>query len=114
MPQAKKSKVKAVSAYDVRVRDCLVWPDPTCKASDAENQRTTYVRMRKGEVGRPNNRGFVLAEQQPVYIDPADEDHVIDALRGWPRSKVTEQAQQEQEVLPETNLEGEAKKSRSK
>lgn len=116
MPQAKQPKaspVKITSAYDVHVKDCLVWPDPSQKKAHAQNKQTTYVPIKRGDLGRPADRGYNLEQPPPQKSSPLDDDHVIDALRGWPNSKAA-QTQNENIIFQDTALENEACRSRSK
>ena len=98
MPQAKaknpRKPVKFTSyTYNHGVKECFYWHDPSAKLAVASDQPAVTHRLvpKKGPVGKPLDRGFDLSglENQPPR-NPADDDHVIDALRGWPRNRPVE------------------------
>ena len=118
--QQKPREVGVLRACDVKVRDCMYWPDPSqrkVKASDA--QRSVFVLPQKGALGKPSTRHFNLPEVGTCFGAPAIDDgcHVVDAMRGWPNYKSAVDVGNDtiiDDVIMETKLEEEAKKRKKK
>ena len=97
MPQAKaKNPRKPVKfttyKYNYGVKECLHWPDPSAKPQPIPPGVVTHKMIpKKGEVGKPLDRGFDLSGLgNNLPRNPEDDDHVIDALRGWPGNRRSE------------------------
>lgn len=98
-----KITISKHKAYDdLTVRECLTWHPAQMKPGDKRGKgkgkgqqrpesvtqpetgpRTTTYLPKKGVLGRPMNRGYVIPED-PHIKEEEDEGNVIDALRGWP------------------------------
>lgn len=86
----KGEKTPEKSLDSIGVRECMVWgrggggggaPSQNAPKND-EPERETKFLMRKGELGKPADRGYVYPEGTPRPVE--DEGTVLEALRGWP------------------------------
>ena len=83
-------KMPEKSLDSIGVRECLVWPPQGGGAEpilyDPDVERETKFLLKKGELGKPMNRGYVLPEED-TQQHVEDEGTVIEALRGWPNNR---------------------------